>query len=181
MAVEEPPLLLAVQRVVGRVQVQDDLPRSAPVRLQEHFHQHPVHRRLVQDDLLVAAVRSGVRPSQLQAVQGALAGQGLPHISRPQPLRPRRVPLAHQGRQQRVGAQLVVVVQVFVPQCQPVHALRHQVIDRVLDRQRIPMVDKTPRELPQDPGSPLHLPQQHPAPIRGDRPSVEPGLDVTTR
>mgnify|MGYP001581913699 CR=1 FL=1 len=45
----------------------------------------------------------------------------------------------------------------------------------VLDQVRVPMVGEASRELPQDAGPPLHLPQQQSAGVRGDRPPVKPG------
>ena len=39
IAVEEPPLLLAVQRIVGRIEIENDLLRRALMRLQEQIDQ----------------------------------------------------------------------------------------------------------------------------------------------
>jgi hypothetical protein len=36
--------------------------------------------------------------------------------------------MVHGQRQQRISAQVVVIVQVFVPQRQPLHALRDQAL-----------------------------------------------------
>ena len=42
IAVEEPALLLPVQRIVGRVEIEDDLLRGALMRLQEQVDQQPL-------------------------------------------------------------------------------------------------------------------------------------------
>ena len=65
VAVEEPTFLLAMQRVVGAVEVQDDLRRCFAVGLEKHLHQHPVYRRGVQRNLLVALVFGHLRGRQL--------------------------------------------------------------------------------------------------------------------
>ena len=39
IAVEEPPFLLAVQRIIGRIEIKNDLLRRSRVRLQEHIDQ----------------------------------------------------------------------------------------------------------------------------------------------
>ena len=54
VAVEEPGLLMAVQRVVGRVEVEDDLSGRPVVRLEEQVDEQGLDRRSVVADLLVA-------------------------------------------------------------------------------------------------------------------------------
>jgi hypothetical protein len=53
VAVEESPLLLAMQRQIGGIHVQHDLIRSAGVRFQEYLYQQFVHRLFPESDLLV--------------------------------------------------------------------------------------------------------------------------------
>src|SRR5205807_9955364 len=66
IAVEEPSLLLAVHWIIGRVQVENDLPRSTPVRFQEQvYKQMPDRHRIVAD--LVIARR--LKLAQLQPVE----------------------------------------------------------------------------------------------------------------
>ena len=71
IAVEEPAFLLAVQRIVRGIQVEDDLPRRLGVRLQEQIDEQRLDRRRVMADLVVAR---RLRPAQLQPVQRDLAG-----------------------------------------------------------------------------------------------------------
>src|SRR5256885_1713891 len=44
VAVEKPPLLRPMQRVIGRIQVQHDLPRCLAVRFQKQIHEQPLQR-----------------------------------------------------------------------------------------------------------------------------------------
>lgn len=72
VAVKEAPFLIAVQRIVGRVQVQRDLLRRLRMRLHKQIDEQPLDRRRIVRDLLV--VPRG-RAAQLQTVQRALAGK----------------------------------------------------------------------------------------------------------
>ena len=58
VAVEEAALLLTVQRVVGRVEVENDLLRWPLVRLQEQIDEQVGERRRVVTDLVIAVVRA---------------------------------------------------------------------------------------------------------------------------
>src|SRR5689334_16581979 len=53
VAVEEPAFLVAVQRIVGGVEIEDDLPRRPPMRLQKHIDEQRLDRRRVVADLRV--------------------------------------------------------------------------------------------------------------------------------
>src|SRR5205823_12578133 len=53
IAMEEPTLLLAVQRQVGSLHIQDDLRRSLVVRLDEHLDQQFIYCLFPEGDLLV--------------------------------------------------------------------------------------------------------------------------------
>ena len=111
IAVKEPAFLMAVQRVVGRVEVENDLLgrpsscRSPCVRLEEEVDKQRLDRRRVVADLVIARGRHLAR--QFQPVQRRFA-------------RCRRAvvapgfELARQHRHQRVVTKLVVIVQVFV-------------------------------------------------------------------
>ncbi len=71
-------------------------------------------------------------------------------------------------------SQLVVIIQVFIPQRQSVHPLRHQLLDPVLDSLRVPMVRETSRKLGEDSRPLLHLAQQQSSRIAGDGSPVKP-------
>ncbi len=57
VAVEEPPLLFAVERVVRGIQIQDDLLGRSLVCLEEGIEEYLIDRVFVQLDLLVALGR----------------------------------------------------------------------------------------------------------------------------
>ena len=119
VAVEEAPLLLAVQFHVGGVQVEHDLRRRRLEGFQKNRHQQGVQAVLPVGNLLVA-MRAAV--AQFQPVQGALAGQRFVQLR-----------LAGQNVQQRILPELLVVVEILVAQRQRIDALSHHFGDRVLD------------------------------------------------
>jgi hypothetical protein len=69
IAVEEAALLMAVRRIVGGVQVQDDLRWRLAVGLQEQLDEESFDGLRTSDDLLIAAVGVGLRWRQLQAIK----------------------------------------------------------------------------------------------------------------
>lgn len=71
VAVEEPPLLRAVDRIVRGIEIEDDLLRRRRMRLQEQIDEQPLDRRSVMANLVIPA-----RPTHrrmLQPVQRRLS------------------------------------------------------------------------------------------------------------
>jgi hypothetical protein len=143
--VEESLRLMAVERDVGCVQVEHDLGRRAAVRLQKQVAQQPVQTLGRVTDLVIATGAA----NQLQTVQRALAGQRFIQIA-----------LATEHRQQRIRAQLLMIVEVLVTQRQPVDALRQHLGQMVLDQQRRPAVAEAARQSPQQVDLAVHLAQK---------------------
>jgi len=104
IAVEEPAFLVAVDRIVGGVEIEDDLPGCRLVRLDEDIHEQPLDGRRIVGDLVVAR---RLRSAQLQTVQRALARQWRTGGT------PRRQ-LAPKHRHYRIVAQIIVVVHVLI-------------------------------------------------------------------
>ena len=126
VAVEEASLRVAVQRVIGGIQIQDDFGRRGGMGVQKQVHEQPLDGLGAGHDLVVAAVGGGLRRGQLQAVEGALAGQGFALGLSAEAIRAGGIGLAHQGGQQGVEAEGIVVVEVFIAQGQAVDALADQ-------------------------------------------------------
>jgi hypothetical protein len=102
--VEEAPLLVAVQRVIRGIEIENDLLGRRRVSLQEQRDEQLLDRRRVVADLMVAIERRGRRV--LEPVERALAGE------RGAVLAP-RLELAGECCQHRVVAQLVVVDEIL--------------------------------------------------------------------
>ena len=80
-----------------------------------------------------------VRPAQLQPVQRRLAGHWRTVLA------PRRK-FARKHRHRRIVAQIVVIVEVFVPERDPKHPLTDQRSHLVLDQLRTPPISKARRK-----------------------------------
>ena len=155
-----------MQRVVGGVQVQDDLLGAGDARVQEQIDQQPLDRRAVMADLVVA--RGLARRSVLQTVGRRLAGQR-------RAARPACPELAHDRGQHRVVAQGVVVDQILVTQRQREHALADQGGHAVLDLIRRAVIDETGREPPDQADRPIGGAQEQRAGVGGNHPAIKSG------
>ena len=160
---EEALRLMAVERDIGRVQVQHDLLGRGRVRFDVKIAQQPVDRFRRVADLVIAPCA----PHQLQPVQRALTGQRLVQL-----------PLATEQGHERIRAQLLVVVQVLVAQRQPVDALRQHRRQLVSDEQRRAAIREAGGQTAQQVDLPLHLAQQQRTAIAGHLSSREPGLNA---
>ena len=175
VAVGKAPFLVAVQPVVGGVEIEHDALGLARLRLNVEIGQQTVHRTRVENDLLVTALRVGVGRGSLEAVESALAGTGVAAVLGSAALLAFEVLFATQQGQQRVGPQLIVIVEILITQHQPVDALGDQFSHAVFDLPGLPMIPEAAGELPQDAGALLGLAQQHAAAVGGDRAAVETG------
>ena len=102
VAVEKPTLLVTVQRIIGRIQVQPNLSRRLAIRLHEYLHQHVVEPIRVGRDSLVSTLRRLGRLTQLQPIQRARARQRMTSVTLTHPMRTHNVHLAHQHRHHAV-------------------------------------------------------------------------------
>ena len=145
IAVEEPAFLMAVQRIIRGIEVEDDLPGRRLVRLEEEVDEQPFDRRAVMADLVIAR---WLGRCVLEPVQRALAGK-------------RRAiftpggELACQGREHRVEAELIMVDHILIAERDPEHPLRHHGLDRVFDLRLGAAIGKTGREPPDQADRPI--------------------------
>jgi hypothetical protein len=167
--VEEATFLIAVQGIVGRIEVENDLLGRPLVRLEEEVDEQALDRRIVVPDLVVAR---GLDRCVLEPVQGALAGER------------RAVPalgceLAGENREHRIVAQLVVVDQVLIPERDTEHPLRHHRRDGMFDLRPGAVVDEARCEPPDQMDRPIGRAEQQPASLRGVVAAVERGHHLT--
>lgn len=102
--VEEPTLLRSVNRIVGRIDIQHDLLRRAPVSPDGMAHEQPVRSLGVHHYLLVAARRVRIRRRQVHPVERAAPRQRLTPVTLTPAALTTRVKLAHSRCEQRVVA-----------------------------------------------------------------------------
>ena len=163
IAVEEPPLLLAVQRIIRRIEVENDPFGRSRMRLQEQVDQEILYRHRIVADLVVARRR---KLAQLQPVERRLAGHRCAVLAP-------RLKLARQHRHQRIAAQFVVVVEVLVAERDPKHPLADQRRDLVLDQVRPPLVVKARRKPLRHSDRPIRRSQKQRARFRRHQAGIE--------
>jgi hypothetical protein len=152
MAIIEATFLHAMQRDVGVVEIEHDLARRTLMRLEEKVDQQPVHLRLVAIDLVI--LRAMPLRHVLETIERALARQCLAVRAQ------HGLQLPGQRHKRRVLAQLVVVVEVLVAQCQTEDPLAHQRLDLMLHIARVAPVSETLGEPTDQPQATIHLAQQ---------------------
>ena len=160
---EEPPLLLAVHRIVGRIEIKDDLVRRSLVRLQEQVDEEPLDGHRIVTDLVIAR---RLQAAQLQPVERRFAGHRRAILAA-------RRELAREHRQHRIMAQLVVVVEILIAKRNPEHPLADQRHYLVLDQLRAPHVVKARGQSIHHPDRTIRRAQQQRSGIRRDRARVE--------
>ena len=159
-----------MQRVVGGVEIEDDLLRRAAMRLKEQVDQQPLDHRPIVADLMVAGRQ---RPAQFESVQRRFACHRRAILSP-------RFQLAGEDRHHRVMTELIVVDQVFIAERQSEHPLADQRLDLVLDQLWAAKVAEAGREAIDEADRPVGRAKQHRAGIRSDASAVESGHHRTS-
>ena len=164
IAVKEAPFLLAMQRIVGGIEIERDLAGRRAMRLDEQIDEQPVHRLRVVADLVVPR---RLRFRQFQPVQRRLARhRGAVRAS--------RFELSRKHRHQWVVAQRLMVVEVLVAERDGEYPLPHQRRHRMFDVRLRSSIDKAGRQPIHQPDRPIRCTQQQPARVRSDRTAVKP-------
>ena len=159
IAMEEAALLMAVQRVIGGVEIEDDLLGWAAMGFHKQIDQQRLdHRRIVAD--LVVAGRQ--RPAQLEPVERRLARHRRAILSP-------RFKLAGKNRHHRIMAELIAIDQVLIAQRQSEDALADQRLDLVLDQLLAARVTKAGGKAIIEPDRPIGRAEQQRPCIRGAR------------
>ena len=124
VAVKEPAFLLAVQRIVGGVEVEHDLARRLGVRVEKQLDEQPSRSPPRRGRSCDSAAALPAARRMLQAVQRALARQRRRRLAV-------ALELAEQHAQNRIAAKFIVVVEVLIAQRQAEDALRDQRLERM--------------------------------------------------
>ena len=111
---EEPTFLIAMHRVVGGIHIQYYLRRRSSLDIQKQIDQQRVDQSAIGDYLLVATTLRRCRIPQLQAIQRARAGQGVPAVTLALAVLAGQIGTTCRPRHRAVGAQSVMVVDVLV-------------------------------------------------------------------
>ena len=177
VAVEEAAQLMAVDRVIGGVEVQHDPIRRHGVGLEEQRDEEVFDGSCATDDLLVPAILVGPDRGQFQAVERTLTCQGLTFVTLPEPVLAGGIFLSHDGRQQGIVPQVIVVVEVLVAQGQSINSLGYEMFEGVLDELWVSMIGEASSELSHDSRQFLGLAKQQAAPVGRDVAAIKRGKD----
>jgi hypothetical protein len=162
---KEATFLVPVQRIVGGVEIEDDLLRWVLMRFHEQIDEQPLDLRPIPGDPVIARQ---LRPAQLQPVERAFPRQWCAILAAGRQL-------AGQHRHRRVMPQLVVIDQVLVAQRNTKHALSDQRHHFVLDQLRCSAVRKTLGKPLNQADRPVGRSQQQRTRVRGHPAAVKPG------
>lgn len=127
------------------------------------------------DFAVIAAALGG---SEFETVERALAGQRLAFVGLVAAVLAERVGAAAGGGEQGIGAQPVVVVEVFVTERQAEHALSNHHVERVLDEIRMEMIGEAAGGFFAEPQAAVHLAQQQHAAVAGKMAAGEVRLNT---
>ena len=163
VAVEQPSLLLPVDRVVGCVAVERDAGRWCLVGVEEQLDEQRLDGG---GGVADAAVTVGPCRSVLQPVQRALAGQR-------REAGPARLDPPQCCAKRGVAAQVVMVDEVLVAARNAEHALPDQRRHVVAHPPRHPAIAETGGETVKQPDGPVGGAQQQRARVRRDRATTE--------
>ena len=175
VAVEETTLLVSMQRVIGRVEVQHHLFGRLRV-LDKQIDQQRIKRFAVRDDFLVPVLGGRLRLPQLQTVQRARPRQRMTAVALTHPSFPPHILALQRQRQHAVVAKPVVIIEILVAQG---HPLPNERLHTVLGPALIAVVGKAPRQSSGQIQHSVRRAKQHRAAVRRHRPPVELADDFT--
>jgi hypothetical protein len=161
--VKEAAFLMPVQRIVGGIQIENDLLWYASVRLEEQLDGKLLNRFLVVRYLVIAC---RFPSAQLQPIERRLARYGCTI-----PATRRKFP--RQGRHYRVVPQLVVIVEILISKRDRKYPLAHQRHNLVLDQFGSATIVKAFSKAPDEINGAIGRPQKQGASIRCDQTRVK--------
>ena len=157
--------MMPVDRVIGCVQVQNDVARGlGPESTEKKIDEHGLDRGRFMSDLMIAPSNIGRR--MLQPVERALASQ-----RRRSGLIPREP--AQQSPEHGVVPQVVVVDEVLVAKRQAEDALSHQAPHPMGDESGIPAIAKARGEPVHKPNGLIRRTEKKSPGLRGHAPAIE--------
>jgi hypothetical protein len=148
------------------------------VLLQERIDEELLQAVHVADDLLVAAVGVGADGSEFEAVEGTLAGQRLATVADAEAVFAHGIGLADQDGEERIEAESVVVVEVFVAQAQAEDTLAEKVAQGVFDQIGVAMVGEAACEGVEEAEGLIDFAEEQAASVGGDDAAIKGGDDL---
>ncbi len=160
----EATFLVAVNGIVRRVEIQDNPSRRRRMGIEIELDEQPLDRLCVMTNPQVAARRT--RRRVLQTIERALAGKHRAILAL-------RLQLVRQQGQDRIVAQLVVVVEILVSERNLTDPLADQGGKLMHNQLRRPVIDEAECDTIKQSDRPVAMAQQQRAGLRADRPAIE--------
>ena len=171
IAVEKPPFLRPVNRIVRRVQIQDNPLRSLLVRPHEQRHKQTLNRRTI--------MRNLAAPGRTHTPRLKPVPRRLPRNRRA--IRTLRTQLPRQNRHDRVVAQRIAIDRVLVSRRNPEHPLPHKRPDIVLHKATVATILEAGRKTIHRTRRRVRPAEKQRARVRGRRTAVELRNDLASR
>ena len=112
-------------------------------------------------------ITAGFVVGQLQPIERRGTSQSDTFLM--QPIQAEGIALVASHGQQRIQAQPIMIIEVFVTQSQAVEPLGHQLLDRVIGITQIAPVSEAGRQRSRQSQALINLAQQQNAPVAGER------------
>ena len=173
---EKPTLLLSMQWIVGRIEIQDQHLAVARQTPHAQLQKHILHGLRIGMHLAVTVRKVG---PQLQAVQSRRARAGEARILGAAPLGSEHILLAHGHSQKRIAPQIGMVVEILVTQSQGKKTLAHQLVNGMFDEFGIARIGEATRDKAADSQSGINLAQEKKPAIGTERTAREIGNDFS--
>ena len=158
ISMKEDSLLRSVQRVVGRVKIQNDFPTPARDRFDSLLNEQPLNLPGLGQYLLVATITP--ERAEFHPVQCRVPRQRLSFGRLANPILSEHVLLPGHQRAERIIPQPILVVEIFVAQRQRLNPLIDQFLHAVFHQWLKTMIRKTSRQPVQRPSLELDLPNE---------------------
>ncbi len=168
IAMEEAAFLIAVDRIVRGVEIEDDALGRRGLAFEKEADKQPLHGLFVHAELAVTVLFGPWRV--LEPVQRGFPGQD-------RAIGAAGFELARDKAKHRIVTQLIVIVEVLIAERNAMDTLGNQRFGRMLDPVLRPAILETGCHLPRQANTAIRLPQKQRARIRGYRPAVERRCD----
>ena len=133
-----PTLLAAVERIVDRIQIQHDLGTLAWNGLDSTLDEQLLDLVGLRLDLVVTSI-DGLC-AQLQTIERRLRRQRFALIALQDPIPSEWIPLAGDQPMDGIKPQMVMIIEIFVAQDQPMNPLTDKLLNAVFDITRVTVV-----------------------------------------
>ena len=170
---KEALFLLAVQGIVGGIEIENDSVGSFSEAVEKNLDEQLFDRFGIRGNPVVTAL-SGLRmQSKLDSIQRAFRGQGRTVMAGPLALIAGRIGFTDGGGEQGVDPEPIMIVEVFISQRQTEDPLPQQLFEAVLDAARISGIDETIGKAVTNAQFLVQAPQCHNAGIRRKMTALE--------